>query len=87
MSAGNNQAATYTVGQFAGILFLINSTAIANSFTRAYGAEGSIYLFTSTSYHLSAGDTVKVQSTNSGVSPSFGGDATTDWFSITRTGN
>lgn len=88
ISAQLQMSATYVLGNTQITAIAINGTTTYKGVDVAAAAIAIDYLPVNISaVRLKAGDTVIIQSLNSGTSPTFTGDATTNWFTIARIGN
>lgn len=88
ISAQTGQSATYSLGNVAITGIFIDGVQKYVNVIYAAGAVGIIYPLVSTkSIPLLAGQLVTIKSYNTGSSAAFTSDATTNYFSIVRSGN
>lgn len=88
ISAASQHSATYALTNVSGISVTINGTQKYKGIQIAAGATGNLYpLVSVNSVPLLAGDALTIEGLDSGTGPAYVSDATTNFFSITRTGN
>jgi hypothetical protein len=88
IAAQTAQEATYALDKFAITAVAVNGTTKYKGVFIAGGANSSAYPSVNIkSVPLVAGDVVTIKSYNDATTPTFTSDATTNWFSIVRTGN
>jgi len=88
ISASTNQAATYAAGNYVKLAVFVDGTEKYTNYSIAYGASGNLNVQVAVkSVPLLSGQVVTIRSLNQGTTPTFYSDATTNYFSIVRSGN